>query len=69
MAKIYRQTVRPVNKRSGKLVWLINGREVVIKDNTEWHVLQNLKTKLKNDPQYRKGELKIQYNFTKNKEK
>ncbi len=66
MAKIYvKNDPRPVKKRYGKLVWHINGQSITIIDNTEWYVLQSRKMKLKKEPQYASGKLRLHYQFTK----
>lgn len=54
--------VNKVDKpKVGKLVWLYCGKEEVIKDNFPFAFLQNLKSKLSKEPQYKNGKLIIKY--------
>ena len=61
MAKIYRTKERPRSQQYGRLVWEVDGRETVLLDNQEWHVLNAKRKQLLTNPYYRRGKLKLKY--------
>jgi hypothetical protein len=51
-------------KSHGKLVYIYAGKKTVLLENLPFPLLQRERQRLKMLPQYQKGQLKIQYNFT-----
>ena len=52
-----------VDKRIGKLVWQVGGREIVVLDKLPFPLLNNKRRELLKNPDYRIGKLVIRYLF------
>lgn len=51
-------------KNRGKLVWAVNGREIVIVPSAPFPLLQRERQRLRKESAYQKGKLLIRYLFT-----
>jgi hypothetical protein len=52
---------RPHAKRYGKLVWELNGKDIILYSDMEWHVLNAKRKELLQNPYYRRGKLQLKY--------